>query len=302
MLTTTNPKAAGTLPLTRAQDAFLIDRQVMRVTPRTLQFYNYTLGAFLVYLHQHGVTAPETITPQHIRGFLTELQERGLADTTQHMHARAIKTWCKWMHAEGYTPENPMSRVSMPKLDKKILPALSTDDVRKLLLACEKKRDKAIVFCLLDTGARAQEFCSLALSDLDMKTGLVTIREGKGRKFRFTRLGAKSRKALLVYLKDRPEAAKADPLFLSQTGVPLTPNSLLLILTRLGQRAGVEHCSPHTFRRTFCLWAHRAGMNDTDLQMMMGHSDLSIIHRYLDMDKHDAEVAHQAYGPVDNML
>lgn len=46
------------------------------------------------------------------------------------------------------------------------------------------KRDKAILLTLLDSGLRARELCALRISDVDMKTGKVTIRpdlEGKAK-------------------------------------------------------------------------------------------------------------------------
>ena len=42
------------------------------------------------------------------------------------------------------------------------------------------------------------------------------------------------------------------------------------LLKRLGTRANVPHCHPHTFRRTFALWSLRAGMDIFSLQKLMG--------------------------------
>jgi integrase len=104
------------------------------------------------------------------------------------------------------------------------------------------------------------------------------VRQGKGRRDRVAFLGAKARKALLKYLLTRPDAEPAEPLFPSvRTGERLKPNGLLLLCRRLGARAGVEHCHPHTFRRTFALWSLRAGMNIYALQQIMGHSDLEVL-------------------------
>jgi integrase len=40
--------------------------------------------------------------------------------------------------------------------------------------------DKAMILGLLDTGARAQEFLNLNLEDVELATGSVLIRQGKG--------------------------------------------------------------------------------------------------------------------------
>ncbi len=289
--------------LTLAVDAFILDREAMRCTPQTLHAYRYALGGFLDFLKAQGVHAPQDITPAHIRAFFVSLGKRGLADTTVHLHARAVKTLCGWLLAEGMITNNPMERVSMPRLDKKILPAFSPDDVRKLLAACHSPRDTAIVLCLLDSGCRASEFVALDVGDVDMRTGAVHVGQGKGRKDRVTFLGAKARRALLKYLATRKDARPEDPLWVSETtGERLTQNGLALLLRRLGKRAGVKDCSPHTFRRSFALWSLRAGMDVYSLQRLMGHSDLTVLQEYLALAQGDLEGAHRQHGAVDNML
>ena len=83
-------------------------------------------------------------------------------------------------------------------------------------------RDTAILLCLLDTGMRASEICSLNVGDLDINTGKVTIKHGseggaKGGTGRTVFIGKKSRKYLWKYLNDREELRDTDPLFISQT-------------------------------------------------------------------------------------
>ncbi len=53
-------------------------------------------------------------------------------------------------------------------------------------------------------------------------------------------------------------------------GECLTIHGLMQFLERLGKRAQVAHCSPHTFRRSFALWSLRAGMSIYALQAIMG--------------------------------
>jgi len=46
----------------------------------------------------------------------------------------------------------------------------------------------------------------------------------------------------------------------------------------------------------------RDGMDLHSLRMLMGHSDLSVLQRYLALAGEDIERAHKAHSPVDNML
>jgi len=40
-------------------------------------------------------------------------------------------------------------------------------------------------------------------------------------------------------------------------------------------------------RRTCALWCHRSGWRLTEIQRLLGHSDLTVLLRYLDLDDSD---------------
>lgn len=158
---------------------------------------------------------------------------------------------------------------------------------------------------LLDTGLRAVEFCGLNIGDIDMRSGLTTI-SGKGRKMRQVRVGSKARKAILRMLGHREHGTNGQPLWASYTGHRqeygrLTVSGLQTLLYRLGRRAGVMPCSPHRFRRTFALWCLRDGMDLHSLRMLMGHSSLTVLQRYLALAGEDIERAHVAHRPAQNL-
>ncbi len=292
-----------TNPIDLSLDMFITAKQAERCTPRTIETYRFSLERFRDWLATQDVTDAAHIIPHHIRLFLAELDKQGLSAGYIHIHARVIKTWVRFLHAEGLLPTDPMQKVAMPRLDKTILPAFTADEVKRLLAACTTDRDRALILCLLDSGCRAAELINLKIGDVNSKSGAVTIRQGKGRKDRVAFLGAKARKALLKYLLTRPETQSTEPLFPStKTGERLTTNGLLLLCRRLGSRAGVEHCHPHTFRRTFALWSLRAGMNIYALQQIMGHSDLEVLRKYLALVEEDLEDAYRKHGAVDNMI
>ena len=79
----------------------------------------------------------------------------------------------------------------------------------------------------------------------------------------------------------------------------LTYFGLRSLLQKLGKKAGVKPCNPHRFRRTFALLALRNGMNVYALQRIMGHSDLTVLRRYLALVDDDLLEAHQQFGAVD---
>ena len=289
-----------------ALEGFMLSREAMRCTPKTLEHYEYTLGSFTDYLAQQGISDVADITAHHIRAYLVSLQRRDLADTTQHIHARGIRAWLNWLVAEGELETSPMKRVAMPRLEKRIPPPFSPQEVQTLLAACDRRtelgaRNYAIILTLLDTGLRAAEFCSLHVGDLDMRSGLCTVL-GKGQKQRTVRVGAKARGSIVKMLGLRGDVAGDEPLWAGRNGQPLGIHGLQTMLHRLGRRVGVMPCAPHRLRRTFALWCLRDGMDLHSLRMLMGHSTLDVLQRYLALAGEDVERAHKAHSPADKLL
>lgn len=59
---------------------------------------------------------------------------------------------------------------------------------------------------------------------------------------------------------------------------------------------------PQAVHYVFALTCLRAGMDVYSLQKLMGHSDLSVLRRYLQQTEADLKAAHEKAGPVDNLL
>jgi integrase/recombinase XerD len=293
--------------LALAVDVFLTAKTAARVSPRTLEAYNLALGKFLAWLRDQDITDPTFITTHHIRLYFVELGNRGLSAWSVHDYARPVRAWLRFLFADGLIPQDVMARVQMPKLDRLILPSFTPAEVRELLEACEEaknpERDTALVLFLLDTGVRASELCALTIGNVDTRTGAVQVKHGKGGKDRVCFIGARARRALLRYLLDRSSTAAHEPLFPSQhTGERLSINGLLQFCYRLGQRADVDDCHPHKFRRTCALESLRAGMDLLRLAAMLGHEDLRTLRRYLELVERDLANAHREHGAVDNLL
>ena len=92
------------------------------------------------------------------------------------------------------------------------------------------------------------------------------------------------------------------PLWASRAGTRLTYWGLRMILQRRAERAGVPVPSPHSFRRAFALASLRGGMDVETLRRLLGHSDLSVLSRYLAQTKEDLAEAHGKASPVSRWL
>jgi site-specific recombinase XerD len=227
-----------------------------------------------------------------------------------HAAFRAVRAFLNW-YGEEYEPQdwtNPIAKLKAPRVPQEPLAPVSLPVLRAMLATCQDRhsftdaRDKAALLCLLDTGARASEFVALDVGDVNLTTGAVLVRQGKGGRPRSVFVGAKSRRALARYLRLRPETQPGDPLWLTVESTRLTYSGLRQIVRRRAARAGVPVPSLHSFRRAFALSMLRAGADLVSLSRLLGHSGLDLIRRYARQVQDDLADVHRRSGPVDRML
>lgn len=261
-------------------EAFLIDRRVQNVRPGTLHFYRWKLSLLLNYCNAQQVKVISQIDTTFLRTFFLWLAE---SHNPGGCHAvyRSVKTLLNWYadEVDGYS--NPMRRIKAPRLDLQPLDPVSLD-VMADLLRVAGARDRALILFLLDTGVRAAELLSLHLADVNLLTGEVLIRRGKGGKPRTVYIGKKTRRAIRAFIR----SGQAH-LFESRYHEQLTYDGLRAIIIRLAQQAKVDTPTLHSFRRAFALNSLRNGCDVFTLQRLMGHADLQVLHRYLALTERD---------------
>ncbi|MBX3012356.1 MAG: tyrosine-type recombinase/integrase [Caldilineaceae bacterium] len=295
--------------LERELQEFLIDRRARNLTPKTLHWYTHNLTHFADYAIAQGIEETVAIKPRHIRRFLISLAEEGYNDGGVYAVFGALRAYLRWFVIE-YEPShwaNPLDKVESPKRPQELQPPISLDDFKAMLDACKPKtftgdRDKAILLFLLDTGVRHQELTDLQRGDVDVNTGQVIIRRGKGRKGRVVFLGAKTRRALLTYFRHYQTRLEDAPLWVTETGTALTRSGIRQVIRRRALQAELEEPGLHEFRRAFALNYLRNGGDIITLQRLLGHSSLVIINRYLNLLDDDLRAAIEKHGVVDKLL
>ncbi len=249
------------------------------------------------WIESQNVTGPDQVTARHVRQFIAELTSRGLQDTTVHDYARAVRTLLRFWHAEGYTPQ--LVKFDMPKLAKKRLLVLAAEQLSQIVKACNV-RDKAVILFIVDSGLRRSEVIHLNWNDVDMQSGLVRVKQGKGKKDRSAVIGATTRRALLAYRRSKSTVDFDFPLFTTRDGARFTGSGFLRIFQRLTKETGI-HVTAHALRRTFVILSLRNGMDPLHLQALLGHASLEMVYWYAQMIDEDLLQAHKAYSPVDNL-
>jgi len=186
----------------------------MQCSPATFDFYKYTAGMFLKWAEEQGITSPDQVDARLVRQYLAELAGNGKADKTVHAHARAIRTLLRFWYAEHYLPA-PVT-FAVPRMENKRLPRLTVDKLKIVLSACRCQRDTALILFMVDSGLRRAEMISLNWDDIDLMSGLVRVKRGKGGKARSAVIGATTRRAILFYRRVLGNPANDSPIFQSR--------------------------------------------------------------------------------------
>ena len=289
-------------------EAFITDRRAGGLTAGTVRFYIQKLRKFTDYCEAQAVKHVSQITPTLIREYLLFLEKRHNPGGI-HAYYRVLKTFLFWWEDET-EPENwrnPIKKVKAPRVPQEPLEGVSLDTVMQLVKTCKRgtftgDRDTAILLCLFDTGARASEFLSIILDDVNIASGDILIRSGKGRKPRYVYLGRQSRKALRRYLKHRRDDHPALRIIHPRFGTGrLVYDGLRSVIKRRSKLAGIETPGIHDFRRGFCLSMLRAGVDIFTLAKLMGHEGITVLQRYLKQTDQDTKKAHMRASPIDNL-
>ena len=288
-------------------DSFLTDRKSQGFADETVKFYRKKLKYFLDFCEGQAVTQVSQLTPDLIRRYILEMRD-GHNDGGVHACFRSLRTLLYWVEQEEIMPfdwKDPIRKVKAPKLPVEPIESIPLQDIHALMQTCKQSftgsRDRAMLMGLLDTGARAQEFLNLNLEDVELASGSVLIRQGKGRKPRMVFLGRKTVRAIRAYCRWRRDNNPA--LWISVHGDRMTYAGLMDLLRRRAQLAKLKEIpTPHDFRRAFALIMLRNGVDVFALQKLMGHSDLQVLRRYLAQTDQDVQTAHMKGSPVDSNL
>ena len=255
-------------------------------SPRTIASYANSLRDFRRAGSELGLPSrPADYCVEHVYAFLSSLQKRGASPAFQHRRHREVKACFSWLKRVGYVEENVFARVPLVRCPQRIQLPFKRDEVQALLTTQDPQiltgcRNYALILFLLDTGVRASECIGVKLGDVDWSSSRVRIRHVKGDKERWVGIGDRTGIALRDYI-ERFRSWAPGHLFLTSKGPAMADaHTLNVILHRLERKAGVRGVHPHRFRHTFATWAIESGAREIDVQLLLGHSDLTMTHRY----------------------
>ena len=289
--------------LEQFQDYLIFERGLSK---RTLSAYQHDLENCIEFLARQGITDPSHVTPTVLRTWIFSLHEVGLAPSSIRRAQSAVRTFFRFLLAEGWLSVDPTERLESPKIRDRLPEFLTKEETQRLLNSPNPEkslywRDRSILELLYASGVRVSELVGLLISGLDLDDSFITV-FGKGGKERIVPVGVPALLTLKRYLSElRPKLDQAEGrghVYLNARGRPLTRESVWKLVRDSGRRADInKNVSPHTLRHTFATHLLEGGADLAAVQELLGHVDISSTQIYTHVDREYLRQIHGKYHP-----
>jgi len=293
---------------------YLKHLQTLGRSPRTVGNARYELRYFYRYLEQEKIYEIESLTQEVLADYQEDLafsltaKGKLLTLCTQIQRLGVVKGFTRFLKLKDYLLHDPGATLDLPRKPQRLPKViLNEPEMQKLLNAPDMQtnrgfRNRIILEILYDTAVRRAELGHIKLQDLDLESGFIHIRSGKGNKDRVVPLSKRVCELTQNYiLMVRPHflnGNKSDYLILNRWGQEMQGHSILNVIYRCVQLSGLKkNISTHTFRHTCVTHMLRNGAPIRHLQEMLGHESLESTQVYTHVTINDLKAVHAKYHP-----
>ncbi len=246
--------------------------------------------AYLKSQHQQQVFKgiSKEIVSQYIDGLKTRDNKRKkgkkLSSIHINSHISSLKKLSEYLW-EAYRIIIPITHLQRLKAEDREMDYLSIEEIKQLYKITHPKnrsgmRDRAMLAVYYGCGLRRSEGEALKVKDIDFRTGLVHIRNGKGRKERLVPMSNTVEQNLKEYIEVGrrlylKQNKREQYLFLNERGEVIQSQSLLSDLKKLLHKANIDKkIGLHSLRHSIATHLLDREMELEDISIFLGHSSL----------------------------
>jgi site-specific recombinase XerD len=265
-----------------------------------VETYLSHVKAFLGYMAiTHASVALSDVTKLQVRAWLLHEANRGIAPVTRSNDLFALRSFYRFLIAEGLSEENPAAAVTLPSPVRSRVEFYSDPEADAIIEWAAAQPGLrwqvglVILFTLRYTGLRLSELVNLRISEVDLDARRISL-VGKGRKPRVIPIPHLLADVLGEYLEQvRPSLPASPYLFVNPRGNRslrgrYRPRALHNLVLEAGTSAGVAgRHFPHRWRHTYAASLVRRGEDIHVVQRLMGHSNIATTSRYLHLSGAD---------------
>jgi integrase/recombinase XerD len=259
-------------------------RYLSGVSKKTLTWYIYSF-------RQYKKFSTELPTKQTLNQFVIEMRKSGLSTSGMNDYIRGFNVFLTWLFENEHTPTH--LKIKRMKEEQTVIETFS-DPQLEAIIGYKPKNDfelrlHTLLLTAIDTGCRIEELLTLTRQNIDFDSLVIKV-TGKGKKERIVPISIELRKAFFKLLRTH----QFELVFCTQRGHSLGYRNMLRDFKELGKKLGIKgvRVSFHTLRHTFAYNYVRHGGNVLYLQRAMGHTDLAMTKRYVNLQTEDLQRSH----------
>jgi site-specific recombinase XerD len=236
------------------------------------------------------------------------LGQENIKPATYNNRLVYLRSFFKWCMEHEVMSDNPLSDFKKRKDEGRVV-NIDENVLTELLMIPNREtyaglRDYALLLTFLDCGIRPKEAFSLTASDYNSRACelVVDADKAKTRISRTHHVLPQTSKAIDELLSVRPgEWGNQTPIFCTNEGKPLNRHTwgdrIELYCKKLGTRF-----HPYALRHAFSIMFLRGHGNAFALQMMLGHTDMTMTKRYVRLTNSDVKEQHSMASPINRIL
>ena len=297
--------------------AYMRDLEIRNYSAHTVKNLHANLRVFLTWCDERGLLTPAEISPEVLKRFQRQLYHHRktngdrLSFSAQRQRLSAVKRLYRWLLKERVVDWNPTDTIDLPRTELRLPKAvLSIREAERVLAQPDLStpvgvRDRAILETLYSTGIRRQEAVDLDLYSIDVEGGVLTVRQGKGKKDRMIPIGRRALEWIERYVEEvRPELVMAPDdgaLFLTTKRGRFSPERMSTLVRQHVAAANLgKHGSCHLFRHTMATLMLEGGADIRFIQAMLGHVSLEATQVYTRVAIRKLKEVHELSHPGAN--
>ena len=259
--------------MSELRERMIKEMQLRNFSLSTQQGYLFAIKGLVKYYHR----SPDEITPEEIKDYILHLlTERKYTPGTCKYKVNAFRFFYRVVLGldETSVPVPPI-KGTYPLPD-----ILSAEEVERLFSVTRHIKYRAMLMTAYGGGLRSSELRYLKVTDIHTDRMMIHVRQGKGKKDRYTLLSERLLYELRNYWKIERPQVWLFPGKLSKG--PMNRRYLQRIYRKAVNRAGIKRKGGiHTLRHCFATHLLEAGVDIRTIQYLMGHSSMESTIRYL---------------------
>ncbi len=270
------------------------------------------------YLDENQLSQIDQKTIDGFRKWILNRREkvRGKKIIQAHLSPFTIRTvlttvrhFLRWGCDQGLLTKITLVNIKEPFPDPKAITQNTfqqlLESAQKIINDWERLRNVALLLILRDTGGRCGAIARIEIENIDLETGVVTVRD-KGDRLNCLFLTQTSIGAIKNWLEVRNRQICNDNyLFQNTKGYALKHLGIRRTLNTLAEKAGVKHerHNPHSFRHAFARDTLLAGADLSQTSQLMNHTTIITTARYYARwSKRELVEIHRRFSPLNSQI